>query len=123
VLKKKKKRGGQRGNQNARKHGFYSGTFDAEQLSQFWNLVAVEKQPPEIAALGVKLGAALHANPGNRRIIRDAARLSAEWISKREQLNREETEYARKCYLELFQAHLGLRCSGLLPELDSNKWL
>ena len=100
----KRKRGGQQGNQNARKHGFYSGAFNAEQLSEFWRLVAAGKLPPELAAMRVKLASALQANPGDRRIIRDAARLLAAWLSEREQLDRQEAEAVRRCFVQLFQS-------------------
>jgi uncharacterized protein YjcR len=37
--KVKRKRGAQKGNQNARKHGFYSAALNPTEICQFWNIV------------------------------------------------------------------------------------
>jgi hypothetical protein len=38
----KRKRGGQKGNGNARKHGFYSGTLGPAETRQLWNITNLE---------------------------------------------------------------------------------
>ena len=38
----KRNRGGQKGNRNARKHGFYSGTLNLAEKSQLWNIINLE---------------------------------------------------------------------------------
>jgi len=45
----KRKRGGQKGNLNARKHGFYSATLSPAETSQLWNITNLEGVDPEIA--------------------------------------------------------------------------
>jgi len=71
----KRKRGGQKGNRNARKHGFYSGTLSPAETSQLWNITNLEGVDPEIALIRVRLQSCLEHHPGNRRVIREASRL------------------------------------------------
>jgi hypothetical protein len=71
----KRKRGGQKGNRNARKHGFYSGALSPAETSQLWNIANLEGVDPEIALIRVKLQSSLQHDPGNRRVIREASRL------------------------------------------------
>jgi len=77
----KRKRGGQKGNRNARKHGFYSGTLSPAETSQLWNITNLEGVDPEIAFIRVKLHSSLQDDLGNRRVIREASRLIVKWYS------------------------------------------
>jgi len=77
----KRNRGGQKGNRNARKHGFYSGTLSPAETSQLWNITNLEGVDPEIAFIRVKLQSSLQDDPGNRRVIREASRLIVKWYS------------------------------------------
>jgi hypothetical protein len=77
----KRKRGGQKGNLNARKHGFYSATLSPAQASQLWNITNLEGVDPEIALIRVRLQSSLQHDPGNRRVIREASRLIVKWYS------------------------------------------
>jgi hypothetical protein len=77
----RRKRGGQNGNRNARKHGFYSGTLSPAETSQLWNITNLEGVDPEVALIRVKLQSCLQHDPGNRRIIREASRLLVKWYS------------------------------------------
>jgi len=77
----KRKRGGQKGNRNARKHGFYSGTLSPAETSQLWNITNLEGVDPEMAFIRVKLQSSLRHDPGNRRVIREASRLIVKWYS------------------------------------------
>ena len=54
----KRKRGGQPGNQNARKHGLYCGTMTPDELCQFWDVLNAQDIDPAVAVLRnkVKLG-------------------------------------------------------------------
>ena len=58
----KRKRGGQPGNQNARKHGFYSKFFTPEQAKQLEDADDLRDLGPEIDILRVKLSTLLE-NP------------------------------------------------------------
>jgi hypothetical protein len=91
----KKKRGGQKGNRNARKHGFYSATLSPAQTSQLWNITNLEGIDPEIAAIRIKLQSSLQSDPGNRRVIREASRLLAKRYSANYQLDPTDCNYLK----------------------------
>jgi hypothetical protein len=79
----KRRRGGQKGNRNARKHGFYSDTLSPTQAQEVRNIINLEGVDFQIAAIRVKLQSSLAVNPGNRRVIGEASRLLAKWYSEK----------------------------------------
>ena len=91
----KKKRGGQKGNRNARKHGFYSTTLSPAEISQLWNITNLEGVDPEIAFIRVKLQSSLQHDPGNRRVITEASRLLVKWYSANYRLDATERSYLK----------------------------
>ncbi len=91
----KRKRGGQRGNRNARKHGFYSGSLSPVERSQLWNITSMEGVDPEIAFIRVKLQSSLQHDPGNRRVIREASRFLVKWYSENHWLDPTDRSYLR----------------------------
>jgi hypothetical protein len=91
----KKKRGGQKGNLNARKHGFYSSTLSPSEICQLWNITNLEGVDPEIALIRVKLQSSLQYDPSNRRVIREASRLLVKWYSANYWLDRTDRTYFR----------------------------
>jgi hypothetical protein len=91
----KRKRGGQKGNGNARKHGFYSGTLSPAETSQLWNITNLEGVDPEIAFIRVKLQSSLQYDPGNRRVIREASRLLVKWYSANYRLDPTDRNYLK----------------------------
>jgi hypothetical protein len=78
----KRKRGGQEGNRNACKHGFYSATLSPAEASQLWNITNLEGVDPELALIRVMLQSSLQHDPGNRRVIREASRLIVKWYGE-----------------------------------------
>ena len=62
-MTEKKRRGAPRGNQNARKHGFYSQVLDEVQTLQLDEARAVEGIDEEIAILRVKLLTLISQHP------------------------------------------------------------
>jgi hypothetical protein len=68
-----KKRGAPRGNQNARKHGFYSRVLDEAERLDFEQATDVEGLDDEIALLRVKIKSLLAHDPENIRLIMQAA--------------------------------------------------
>ena len=56
----KRKPGGQPGNQNARKHGFYSKRMSPEQLKEFKAALQIQDMSHEIALLRIRLNALLN---------------------------------------------------------------
>jgi len=91
----KRRRGGQKGNRNARKHGFYSGTLSPAETSQLWNITNLEGVDPEIALIRVKLQSSLQYDPDNRRVIREASRLLAKWYSADYRLDPTDRNYLK----------------------------
>jgi uncharacterized protein YjcR len=91
----KRKHGGQKGNRNARRHGFYSGTLSPAETSQLWNITNLEGADPEIAVIRVKLQSSLQYDPGNRRVIREASRLLAKWYSANYRLDPADRSYLK----------------------------
>jgi len=75
MKQKKRNRGGQKGNQNARTHGFYSPVLTPEQMCQLWNIVTKENIPPESVVICPKLQSMLRRSTANTRIIKEATRL------------------------------------------------
>jgi hypothetical protein len=69
----KKKRGAPRGNQNARKHGFYSPLLDDEEQRDFFQATMVEGIDEEIALLRVKLKSVVRHDPDNIKLIMQAS--------------------------------------------------
>jgi hypothetical protein len=91
----KRKRGGQKGNRNACKHGFYSATLSPAETSQLWNITNLEGIDPEIAFIRVKLQSSLQYDPGNRRVIREASRLLVKWYSANYRLDPTDRNYLK----------------------------
>jgi len=91
----KRERGGQKGNRNACKHGFYSGTLSPAETSQLWNITNLEGVDPEIAFIRVKLQSSLQHDPGNRRVIREASRLLVKWYSANYRLDPTDRNYLK----------------------------
>jgi hypothetical protein len=91
----KRKRGGQKGNRNARKHGFYSATLSPAETFQLWNITNLEGVDPEIALIRVKLQSSLQHDPGNRRVIREASGLLVKWYSGIYRLDRTDRNYLK----------------------------
>jgi hypothetical protein len=69
----KRKRGAPQGNQNARKHGFYSPLLDAEEQRDFSQAIMVEDIDEEIALLRVKLKSVVRHDPDNIKLIMQAS--------------------------------------------------
>jgi len=91
----KRKRGGQKSNRNARKHGFYSGILSPAETCQLWNITNLEGVDPEIAFIRVKLQSSLQYDPDNRRVIREASRLLVKCYSVNYRLDRTDRNYLK----------------------------
>jgi hypothetical protein len=85
-----RRRGGQAGNQNARKHGFYSKTMTAAEEKDFEKAITEEGIENEIALLRVKLSSALKKDPGNVRLVMEAARTLVALLSEGKKLTAQE---------------------------------
>jgi hypothetical protein len=109
----KRRRGGQKGNRNARKHGFYSAVLSPAETSQLWGIINLEGVDPAVAFLRVKLQSSLQYDPGNRRVIAEASRLVAKWYSADYGLDPADRSYLKKIVQNLLEIASLRRLAGL----------
>jgi hypothetical protein len=86
----KRKRGGQKGNQNARKHGFYSKVLDEAGRLDFELASGVEGIDDEIALLRVKIKSILEKDPENIRLIMQATNTLAGLVKTSYNMTKEQ---------------------------------
>jgi hypothetical protein len=90
AAKTKKERGAPKGNQNARKHGFYSKVLDEAEQLDFELVSGVESIDDEIALLRVKIKSILSSDPGNIKLIMQATNTLARLVKTRYNITREQ---------------------------------
>ena len=86
----KRKRGAPKGNQNARKHGFYSKVLDEAEQLDFELASGVNGIDDEIALLRVKIKSILEKDPENVRLIMQAANTLARLMKTRYNITKEQ---------------------------------
>ena len=92
MVKTDRKRGATKGNQNARKHGFYSRVLDEAERFDFEVATTVEGLDEEIALLRVKIKSLLEYDPENMKLIMQAATTLARLIRTRYNIGKEDKE-------------------------------
>jgi len=105
--KPRRKSGGQPGNHNARKLGFYSKMLNPLDEHRYLELIVNEDLEPEEALLRLKLQSVLEYDPFNRRVILDACRIMAAAYSKKYDLNSEEKRLFKKTLRAIFLKGVG----------------
>jgi len=85
-----KKRGAPKGNQNARKHGFYSKVLDEAEQLDFELASGVEGIDDEIALLRVKIKSLIAHDPDNIKLIMQATNTLARLIKTRYNITKEQ---------------------------------
>ncbi len=85
-----KKRGAPKGNQNARKHGFYSKVLDEAEKIDFELATGVEGMDDEIALLRVKIKTLLAHDPENINLIMQATNTLARLVKTRYNITKEQ---------------------------------
>ncbi len=88
--KAKGKRGAPKGNQNARKHGFYSKVLDEAEQLDFELASGVEGFDDEIALLRVKIKSVLENDPENIRLLMEATSTLANLVKTKYKISREQ---------------------------------
>ncbi len=86
----KGKRGAPKGNQNARKHGFYSKVLDEAERLDFKLATDVEGIDDEIALLRVKIKSLLERDPENFKLIMQATSILARLVKTRYNISKED---------------------------------
>jgi hypothetical protein len=109
----KRKRGGQNGNRNACKHGFYSGILSPAQTRELRTITSQEGVDPELALIRVKLQSSLERDPGNRRVVREASRLLVKWYSENYGLDSVERNYLKAVVDNFLEIAYARRPAGL----------
>ena len=84
------KRGAPRGNQNARKHGFYSKVLDEAERLDYELATSVEGIDDEIALLRVKMKSLLVHDPENIKLIMQATNTLARLVRTRYNISKED---------------------------------
>ena len=85
-----RKRGDPKGNQNARKHGFYSKVLDEAEQLDFELATGVEGIDDEIALLRVKIKSVLTHDPENIKLITRATDALAKLVKTRYNITKEQ---------------------------------
>jgi len=86
----KRKRGAPKGNQNARKHGFYSKVLDEAEQVDFELASGVNGIDDEIALLRVKIKSVLEKDPENIKLIMQATNTLAGLVKTRYKISKEQ---------------------------------
>ena len=84
------KRGAPAGNQNARKHGFYSMVLDEEEQLDFEQATLVEGLDDEIAMLRVRIKSVLRHDPDNMKLIAQATNSLSKLIITRYNISKDD---------------------------------
>ena len=88
----KRIRGGQPGNQNARKHGFYSKALGEAQKLEFRQAARVKGLDAEIALLRVKIKALLSQDPQNIRLLGQEFKILSSLLIAGHNMSKDEPE-------------------------------
>ena len=86
----KRKRGAPKGNQNARKHGFYSKVLDEAEQLDFELATGVEGIDDEIALLRVKIKSILTNDRDNIKLIMQATNTLSRLVRTRYNISKED---------------------------------
>jgi len=118
--KKKRTRGGQPGNQNARKHGFYSNRMSPDELCHFWNIVNLKGVDPAVVAFRLKLHSVLKSDPGNRRTIMEAVKMITRYYKMKFQMTKSDANAVRRAVKRSVEQYVAqsLPPSDESPELS-----
>jgi len=114
--KYRRKRGAPKGNQNARKHGFYSSNFSKDDIRRIMEITAEENIDLEIAAVRLKLSSVLEHSPGNQRVIRELANLMADFSAAKYDIDKKTL----KLFRIYFQETLRIKSTAALSRCDKS---
>ena len=116
-------RGGQQGNQNARKHGFYSSSLTPDEIDRYWDIYIHESIDPEMAVLRVKLQSLISQSPVSPHVLKEVVRLIVKWSVKKYHLDRAGSTALKAAVEEVLEGSSGisLRKSESLSEITENQ--
>jgi hypothetical protein len=88
----RRKRGAPKGNQNARKHGFYAKVLDEAEQLDFELAAGVEGFDDEIALLRVKIKSLLANDPENIKLLMAATNTLVRLVKTKYKISREQKQ-------------------------------
>jgi hypothetical protein len=94
--KHKRPRGGQPGNQNARKHGFYAKTLSPQESCEYWNIINTTGISPESAVLRLKMQSVFRNAPNNTTLLRDISKLMVKQTREQYPMSRKNCRVLKK---------------------------
>ena len=97
----KRSRGAPKGNQNARKHGFYSQVLDQAEQLQLENAVGIEGIDEEIAILRLKLRELLVNEPDRLDLHMEAANTIARLVRTRYNITKEQKKTLKEAITKI----------------------
>jgi hypothetical protein len=100
----KRPRGGQPGNQNARKHGFYSAKMTPEETKKYCAAVNQDSKDPALTALRQKVENAVINAPGNYRVLREGSCLLVKYINSKNDFGREGNTLLKRTFRDILKA-------------------
>jgi hypothetical protein len=99
--RRKRRPGGQPGNQNARKHGLYAAHLSPQDVATLCQLINEGSVDPALALIRMKFNfISLHA-PGNRRLLREVSFQLNKWMFSHYDCSRREKNYFRRFVRQL----------------------
>jgi hypothetical protein len=97
------KRGAPRGNQNARKHGFYAKVLSEAERLELEEAAGVEGIDAEIALLRVKIQEILEHDPDNVQLLMQAARTLERMVRTRHNISSQEKKSLKEAITTVLQ--------------------
>jgi hypothetical protein len=99
----KGRRGAPKGNQNARKHGFYSKVLDEAEQLDLELASGVEGIDDEIALLRVKIKSVLENDPENIRLLMEATSTLANLVKTKYNISKEQRKGLKEAIENVFK--------------------
>jgi hypothetical protein len=100
----KRPRGGQPGNQNARKHGFYAKTLTPQESCEYLNIINSTGISPESAVLRLKIQSVFRNAPNNDTVLRDISKLMVKQTKEQYPMSRKDCSVLKKVTRYLVKA-------------------
>jgi uncharacterized protein YjcR len=92
MVEENNKRGAPKGNQYARKHGFYSPVLDEKEQRDYEIAIEVEGLDEEIAMLRVKIMSLIERDPENIRLITQAINTLIRLVKTKYDISKDDKE-------------------------------
>jgi hypothetical protein len=116
----KNKGGAPRGNQNARKHGFYSKVLDEREQSDYEQATEVEGLDSEIALLRVKIKSLAKRDPENLKLIVQSTNALARLVMTRYNISKNDKQGLKEAIVNVLRGvalPMGFSIGSII-----NKW-